>query len=77
MTPFLVLTGVGLGALVVWHHFHSKATAIPQGWEPYYGAPAWPAMTPQVVPEVGLPVGFEQALNQYGVSASLLEPFTA
>lgn len=75
MIPIIALGATGLLALTLWHHYHN-ANAIPPGYTPYYGAPVWPAMTPQVVPEVGLPTGLEQAATYYGVSSSLLEQYT-
>lgn len=75
MIPYLIIGGIGLAAFTVWHHART-ANKIPPGWEPYYGAPVWPAMTPQIVPDVGLPTGIEAAVTRYGVSSSLLEPYT-
>lgn len=74
MIPWLVVGGIGLAAFTLWHH--KRVSAIPPGWQPYYGAPAWPAMTPQIIPEVGLPAGLQAAVNYYGVSSSLLEKYT-
>lgn len=71
----LIVLGLATGAaLLYWHHYNSNK--IPPGYVPYYGAPVWPAMTPQIIPQVGLPPGVVQAATYYGVSSSLLETYT-
>lgn len=73
MTEVVILGAMGLGALYLFHVINARqqAAKLP----PYLGAPAWPTMSPIVVPEVGLPPGLDQETTYFGVSSTSLEPF--
>lgn len=71
---WVFLAAIGAGAFYIWHRVHTadqRKSQLPI----YYGAPAWPTMGPQIVPDIGLPPGIEQAATYYGVSSTLLEGF--
>lgn len=66
MIYLIALLGTGGLALYFWHKEQQSRANV------YLGAPAWPAMLPQVVPQIGLPPGLEQAPTYYGIQESLL-----